>query len=961
MIRPIPALLAAAALACAAWTAEAQQPAPSPTRVPGDQAVRAVDAALTRATAEGRFSGVVLMATRGTPVFQRAYGMADRERSIPNTMDTRFNLGSMNKMFTAVAIAQLVQEGRLSYQDPVSKYVPDFPTASAARKIRIEHLLTHTSGLGSYFSPRFFQEKPQTVAAILDVARQDTALGFEPGTGWRYSNTGFLLLGAIIEKVTGQDYYDYVRDHVFSAAGMEASSWPRDAGRAPERALEYVTPPEPGGAWRADEFHRGSPAGGGVSTAADLLRFSQALLGGRLVSDEQLRLMTTPKPELGSRSYGFGFGITSSPMRIVGHNGGKPGVFAQLDIYPEAGYTTVLLMNQGSGEPQDEFVELLRNAIRSMEGVPVPSVDGPSVPLPDTPAGRAAAALLETARGGDTAAIRRFVAERMGERFQARPLARNVALFQRMRGDLGDGRIVAAQPTATGIRLLIASPRGGFALVLGVEPAPPHRITDLSVEAGVDVSGGGDAPAAAPGAPATDSVLPGTPAGQAADALLQTVRAGDTTAIRRFVTERMDAQFNSRPMERNLALFRRMRDDFGDGRVVSSQATAKGIRVVVVSPRGRFTINLGVQTAAPYRIDDLSVEASAGGGDGPGDAAPAPTAPLDDATRRAVVDSVAALLARMYPSADTGRMIGERLRSRERAGAYAALPSVQAFTAAVTDDMRSLNGDRHLSLGLGRRRRAQPAPGGQPAQRADDDGIVESRVLEGNVGYLRLSELSGADSAPASLGRKLAALGDIRAMIIDLRGVPGGSGEMANAVISHFTGPDIPSLRVENRMEGTSEVRRTLAHVDGPRRTEIPLYVLVDRGSASAAEDVPFVLQNLGRATIVGEKTAGAGRNNRFVPVGAGLMASISWTRVSDPRTGREWEAVGIKPDIEVPSADALDAALRAAQERIARGRTTVSRGDTHDAERERPMRRPSTAPPPWVPTPGTEPRARPR
>jgi C-terminal processing protease CtpA/Prc len=139
---------------------------------------------------------------------------------------------------------------------------------------------------------------------------------------------------------------------------------------------------------------------------------------------------------------------------------------------------------------------------------------------------------------------------------------------------------------------------------------------------------------------------------------------------------------------------------------------------------------------------------------------------------------------------------------------------------------------------------------------------------------------------------------------------------MANAVISHFTAPNLPSLRVLNRSQGTEEVRQTLATVAGPRRTEIPLYVLVDQGSASAAEDVPFVLQNLGRATIVGEVTAGAGRNNLIVPVGSGLTASVSTTRVSDPRTGREWEAVGVKPDIEVPSADALDAALRTIRER---------------------------------------------
>jgi C-terminal processing protease CtpA/Prc len=196
---------------------------------------------------------------------------------------------------------------------------------------------------------------------------------------------------------------------------------------------------------------------------------------------------------------------------------------------------------------------------------------------------------------------------------------------------------------------------------------------------------------------------------------------------------------------------------------------------------------------------------------------------------------------------------------------------------------------------------------------------MEARVLEGGVGYLRLSGLSGSPQAPARLGEMLRELGDIRAMIIDLRGAPGGSGQMANAVISHFTAPNLPSLRVVNRADGTDVVRNTLASVAGPRRADIPVYVLVDRGSASAAEDVPFVLQNLGRATIVGEKTAGAGRNNVIVPVGSEMTASISITRVSDPRTGREWEGVGVKPDIETTSDQALDAALRAARERTSR------------------------------------------
>jgi CubicO group peptidase (beta-lactamase class C family) len=895
--------------------------APSVPRLAPAGAVRPVEAALARAAAEGRFSGAALIAKDGRPVFQHAYGMADREHGIANTLETRFNLGSMNKMFTSVAIAQLVAQGKLSYQDPLSKYIPDFPTAAAARTIRIEHLLTHTSGLGSYFTDRFFRERPTTVAALLDIAREDTALAFEPGTRQQYSNTAFLVLGAVIEKVTGQDYYDYVRDHVFAPAGMTSSSWPSVA--EPGRALEYEISPRTGGQPRADAIGRGSPAGGGVSTVGDMLRFSQALLSGRLVPLEYVRLITTPKPEVGSQRYGYGFGVIERPLHIVGHNGGKPGVFAQLDIYPEAGYTTVLLMNQGDGEPQGEFVELLRNAVRAMEGVaPPPSASGASIPLPDTPAGRAASALLETVRGGDSAAIRHFVAERMGERFQSRPWDRTLALFQRMRGDFGEGRVVAATPTDNGIRLVLAAPRGRFTLSLGVEPSPPYRIGEMSIEMGGDEGEGsgpggpgraGGAPAPAAGA---QTSLPDTPAGRAAAALLETLRGGDTTAIRRFVAERMDAQFQARPLEQQIALFRRMKSDFGDGRITAVQPRENGIRVTIEAGAQAFTLSLGVEPTAPYRIDDLSVE-----GTGAGEASAAPAAALDADAQRLVVDSIARMLERVYPSADTGWGIGERLRSRERSGAYASLTAPAAFATAVTEDMRAVNGDRHLNLRAGGPRRGRGGGLDEDAERASNYGMV-ARVLEGGVGYLKLTGLSGSPNAPARLGELLRGLGDIRAMIIDLRGAPGGSAQMANAVISHFTAPNLPSLRVVNRSEGTDEVRKTLVQVAGPRRTEIPLYVLVDRGSASAAEDVPFVLQSLGRATIVGEKTAGAGRNNLLVPVGAGLTASISISRVSDPRTGREWELVGVKPDIEVAPDQALDAALRAARERISRSRS---------------------------------------
>ncbi|MEP6999868.1 MAG: S41 family peptidase, partial [bacterium] len=290
---------------------------------------------------------------------------------------------------------------------------------------------------------------------------------------------------------------------------------------------------------------------------------------------------------------------------------------------------------------------------------------------------------------------------------------------------------------------------------------------------------------------------------------------------------------------------------------------------------------------------------------------------LDSAIKRAVVDSLAGLLERLYPAPDTGRMIADRVRGQEQIGAYALLTSKPQFAEALTRDLRLVNSDKHLSVRIGEERRA--AAGGAQGTDAQDgaDNVGTPQVLENNVGYLKIGTLAGSPRALARLGDALRVLEKTDAVIVDLRGSPGGSAEMANTIISHFVAPGVPVIRVYDRSSGRTFVRETLTQVSGPRRLDVPLYVLVDARSASAAEDVPFVLQNLGRATIIGERTAGAGRNNRTIALSDGLLASISITRVSEPTTGREWEGVGVKPDVEVASDSARDVALRAALARI--------------------------------------------
>ena len=301
------------------------------------------------------FSGAVLLAKDGKTIFARAYGQANKDFGALNRIDTRFNLGSMNKMFTSVAIAQLAEQGKLSFEDPLSRFLPSYPNAEAAKKIRIKHLLSHTAGLGSYFNEEFERSSRarfRTVDDMMQLAAGDS-LAFEPGTHWSYSNTGMLVLGKVIEVASGQDYYSYIREHIYGPAGMTGSdSYELDYVN-PNLAVGYEKEFQPDGSSRFRNnifMHviRGGPAGGGYSTVEDLRCFADALMAGKLVGMAYVKQLTTAKPELNSPRYGFGFGVDAE-TGTVGHSGGFPGISSNLDIFPGTGYVAVVQSNYGGG------------------------------------------------------------------------------------------------------------------------------------------------------------------------------------------------------------------------------------------------------------------------------------------------------------------------------------------------------------------------------------------------------------------------------------------------------------------------------------------------------------------------------------------------------------------------------------------------------------------------------------
>jgi len=243
---------------------------------PAADVIAGAPAIVDQAVADG-FSGVVLVAKDGKPVLERASGFANRGLEVKNRIDTKFNLGSINKTFTKLAIAQLLEAGKLSLDDKLGKFLPDFPNADAAAKVTVAHLVEMKSGISDFFGREFEATPKDRIRKLVDYLPffASKPLAFEPGAAEAYSNGGYLTLGLIIEKMSGQTYYDYVRDHIFQPAGMtDTDAFELDAVVS-NLAVGYVRKT------RSNIYSlpaRGSSAGGGYSTAPDLLKYAEAVV-----------------------------------------------------------------------------------------------------------------------------------------------------------------------------------------------------------------------------------------------------------------------------------------------------------------------------------------------------------------------------------------------------------------------------------------------------------------------------------------------------------------------------------------------------------------------------------------------------------------------------------------------------------------------------------------------------------
>ncbi|NGY65209.1 beta-lactamase family protein [Lentzea sp. NEAU-D13] len=358
-----------AAMLVAPVAAQADAGTSTSGRVPKDlRPGGAYDRFVAQLAAEDKFSGTVLLSHRSRTVLSRAYGMADKELSVPNEADTVFALASASKPFTALAIVQLAQQGRLNFHDTLGTHLDGFP-AAIADTVTVHHLLTHTSGMGDLLNNQEFMAKAgtwtsadQVMDELMKIIRKEP-LTFTPGTGNRYSNNGYDTLGAIVAKVSGQSFYDYVRQHVFAVAGMTRTDFYTRPQWQTDRRIAHPYTLDASGQ-RIDALRAGLGAsrmfigtGGGnaFTTAPDLVRFARALEGGKLLNPAYTELFMSAKvptrPRGNSDPNVRGFIAYGAPTPVVnnhwlfGHGGGAAGESTNWTIYRGLDWCGVILSN----------------------------------------------------------------------------------------------------------------------------------------------------------------------------------------------------------------------------------------------------------------------------------------------------------------------------------------------------------------------------------------------------------------------------------------------------------------------------------------------------------------------------------------------------------------------------------------------------------------------------------------
>jgi CubicO group peptidase (beta-lactamase class C family) len=339
--------------------------------------VAALDARMAESVKDG-FNGSVLVADGSDILFERQYGFTDPGDPVDITADSAFNNASSGKLYTSVATLQLVQQGKLDLDAPIGRYLPDWPVKRVRDEVTARQLLLHTSGLGQFWGEEFQRLRPQLQDLKDYLPLLDDEPVFAPGSQWAYSSNGYMLLGLLIEAISGENYYDYVRKHVFDVAGMRGAGYFAIDGKAAGVAVPYVIEDDSFSRLNMPE-PRGGPAGGGFARPRDWLAFHRALTGGKLLDSATLDLMFTavtlppgtraPPQGLGTVRFAAGDDVG------YGHPGGAPGVAVDFRAARSSGWAIVVMSNR-DGTPVMPLTTALAGIVAEHGGadlrVPMP-------------------------------------------------------------------------------------------------------------------------------------------------------------------------------------------------------------------------------------------------------------------------------------------------------------------------------------------------------------------------------------------------------------------------------------------------------------------------------------------------------------------------------------------------------------------------------------------------------------
>ncbi|MBC7843808.1 MAG: beta-lactamase family protein [Gemmatimonadaceae bacterium] len=474
-----------AALTCAPSVLSAQGGPPherdvqtiSASPMSQDELVRALKSLGDSLTRLERFSGVVLLARNGVPVATESYGYADREAKRRNTPATTFNVSSIGKLFTMLAAAQLVTDGTLAMDGTIARYWPDYPDAAAASKITIRQLLEHRSGIDGdiFVNPSARRSNRDALALVTNQP-----LAFEPGTRQQYSNAGYVVLGEIIARVSGETYEDYIRRHVLAPAGMAATGFPSNDSLPPNTAIGYTrgldddqplpSPLPPLARNTGVQPRRGSAAGGSYSNVSDLLRFVLARRQGSLGAPPRREQTIAAGGSPGSNGI-IAEGLPGGYDLIVLANFDPPAAGVILDAVESW---------LGGGRSGPDRVRVGGPPRGGAAGPDAPRAGGiVTTTLPETPVGRVASDYLKAFATGDTSVMRAFLLTRVVP--GARSWDERVAQYREMYGENGALTLVDADAASDAeITMRVTGSRSGpLVVMLRIEPAAPFRIVGM--------------------------------------------------------------------------------------------------------------------------------------------------------------------------------------------------------------------------------------------------------------------------------------------------------------------------------------------------------------------------------------------------------------------------------------------------------------------------------------------------